>query len=326
METSRSPWKVLRDAYEFALKVWPNLYSSPWSRHDFTLPQLFACLVVREQLNLSYRRTEALLRDAPHWLVTIGMTRAPDHNTLWRAFALVTATRRVSRMLDLMAGAFARAKLLRALRAVKPLTIDSTCFEERHRSHHYDRVCSKMKLRDGGKYAEKADPAEVNASRSRKARRMPKLALAVASGCHLILAARTHTGAGSDSPDFQPLLYRAWCRANVKVAVADSGFDGEHNHRAARLDMGVRSVIPPDTGRPSAKPPAGRFRRLMRQRFDRKADRRTYGQRAQSETVNSMIKRNFGDALRSILPKRREQEMLLRALTHNVMLYANREG
>jgi transposase len=90
--------------------------------------------------------------------------------------------------------------------------------------------------------------------------------------------------------------------------------------------MGVRSVIPPNIGRPSAKPPSGRFRRLMRQRFNRKADRRTYGQRAQSETVNSMIKRNFGDALRSVLPKRREQEMLLRALTHNVMLYANREG
>jgi len=326
METSRSPWKVLRDAHEFARRVWPKLYSSPWSRHDFTLPQLFACLVVREQLNLSYRKAEALFRDAPHWLAMIGMTRAPDHNTLWRAFALVAETRRVNRMLDLMAQAFARAKLLRALTAIRPLTIDSTCFEERHRSRHYERRCRKMKLREGGKYAEKIDPAEVNASRSHKARRMPKLALAVASGCHLVLAARARTGTGSDSPDFQPLLYRAWRRANVKVAVADPGFDGEHNHRAARLDMGVRSVIPPNIGRPSDRPPAGRFRRLMRQRFDRKADRRTYGQRAQSETVNSMIKRNFGDALRSIRAKRREQEMLLRTLTHNVMLYANREG
>ena len=90
--------------------------------------------------------------------------------------------------------------------------------------------------------------------------------------------------------------------------------------------MGVRSVIPPDIGRPSDKPPAGRFRRLMRQRFARKADRRTYGQRAQSETVKSMFKRDFGDALRSVLPKRREQEMLLRTMTHNLMLYANQHG
>ncbi len=277
-------------------------------------------------MKLSYRKAEALLRDAPHWLAMIGMARAPDHTTLWRAFALVAETRRVDRMLDLMADAFARAGLLRALRSASPLTIDSTCFEERHRSRHYDRACRKMRLRGGGKYAAKADPAAANAARSRKARRMPKLALAVASGCHVALAARARTGAGSDSPDFRPLLYRAWRRANVRDVVADPGFDGEHNHRAARLDMGVRSVIPPNIGRPSDKPPAGRFRRLMRQRFARKADRRTYGQRAQSETVNSMIKRNFGDALRSVLPRRREQEMLLRMLTHNVMLYANREG
>jgi hypothetical protein len=197
----------------------------------------------------------------------IGMTRAPDHNTLWRAFGVVAETRRVNRMLDLTAEAFARAGLLRALRSINPLTIDSTCFKERHRSHHHDRVCRKMKLRGGGKYAEKADPAEVNASRSRKARRMPKLSLAVASGCHLVLAARASTGAGSDSPDFRPPLYRARKRANVRDVVADAGYDAEHNQRAARLDMGVRSVIPPQIGRPYARPPAARFRRLMRQRF-----------------------------------------------------------
>jgi hypothetical protein len=63
-----------------------------------------------------------------------------------------------------------------------------------------------MRLRDGGKYAEKADPAEDNAARSRKDRRMPVRAPAVASGRHPVLAARARAGTGSDSPDFQPLL------------------------------------------------------------------------------------------------------------------------
>jgi transposase len=84
--------------------------------------------------------------------------------------------------------------------------------------------------------------------------------------------------------------------------------------------MNVRSIIPPKIGRPSAKPPAGRFRRLMKQRFARKADAATYGQRSQSETVNSMMKRNLGEYLRSIRPRRRKQEMLLRSITHNLML------
>lgn len=317
----------MREAHELAQRVWPS-YKSLYSRHDFTLPQLFACLIVREMQKLSYRKTEALLSDSPHWLEGIGLKKAPDHNTLWRAFALLVETRRANRMLDLLANLFAQERLLRELSSLKPLTIDSTCYECRHRSLHYDRVCRKMKLRDGGKYTEKAEVSadEVNRSRSRAARQMPKLALAVASNCHLILAARVHTGAGSDAPDFEPLLYRAWKRAKVKAVVADSGYDSEDNHCLARLDMGVRSIIPPKIGRPSTKPPAGRFRRLMRQRFARKADRRAYGQRSQSETVNSMMKRNFGDALRSEKPKRREQEMLLRVLTHNLMLSANREG
>lgn len=326
METSQSPWKVLRQAYELGQRVWPSMYSHACSRHDFTLPQLFACLVVREMLKLSYRKTEQLLRDSPTWLEAICLPRAPDHNTLWRAFAHVCATRRVNRMFDLFAELFKAKQLLPALTTFNPLTLDSTCYEQRHRSRHYDRVCRKMKLKEGGKYVEKADPDEVNRSRSHKARTMPKLALAVASGCHLILAARVHTGTGSDGPDFAPLLFAAWCRANVKVAVADAGFDSEDNHDQARRDMGVRSIIPPKIGRPTTKPPTGRYRRLMYQRFKRKADRKAYGQRAQSETVNSMMKRNFDDALRSIRTKRREKEMLLRSLTHNIMLAANIEG
>ena len=65
----------MREAYELATRVWPE-YSHRFSRHDFTLAQLFACLVVREMLRLSYRKAEALLRDSPQWLQTIGMTRA----------------------------------------------------------------------------------------------------------------------------------------------------------------------------------------------------------------------------------------------------------
>lgn len=325
METSRSPWKVLLKAHRVASQVWDDR-PSPFSRHDgFTLPQLFACLVLREMLRMSYRKAEELLRDSPQWLSAIGLPRAPDHNTLWRASGQLLATHKVNRVLDLHAQLFDQRKLLKL--SIKPLTLDSTCYEERHHSHHYDRVCKKMRLKSGSKYAAKpagkADPEEVNRSRSLKVRQMPKLALAVAAGCHLILAARVHTGNGSDSPDFEPLLWRAWKRVRrVKVVTADGGFDSEKNHRLSRLDLSVRSIIPPKIGRPSDKPPRSRFRRLMHQRFKRKADRRWYGQRAQSETVNSMMKRNFDEALRAVLPKRREQEMLLRVLTHNLMLIA----
>src|SRR3954467_10103584 len=102
METSRSPLELFRRAYELGCRVWCD-YDSPFSRHDFTRPQLFACLAVRESLRLSYRKAEAFLADVPDWLAAIDLGRAPDHNTLWRAFGSLLKKRRVGRALDLMA-------------------------------------------------------------------------------------------------------------------------------------------------------------------------------------------------------------------------------
>ena len=58
----------------------------------------------------------------------------------------------------------------------------------------------------------------------------------------------------------------------------------------------------------------------MYHRFKRKADKRYYGQRWQVETVNSMIKRNLGSALRAQTARRRTRELLLRVVTHNLMI------
>jgi len=58
----------------------------------------------------------------------------------------------------------------------------------------------------------------------------------------------------------------------------------------------------------------------MSQRFARQADRRVYGQRAQSETVNSMMKRNLGSALGGKRASSRERDMLLKVLTHDLMV------
>jgi len=306
---------VMRVAYQLARKTLPK-HSCKFSRQDFTLAQLFACLVVREFFGLSFRRAEALLADSPQWLAEIGLAKAPDHNTLWRAFDALLAGRRCDRILDLLAELFAKADLLTLRR--RPLAIDSTCFEQRHRSMHYDRRCRHMAdntRRQPGKWGQ-----SVNAARSRRLKRTPKLAIAVDSGSHLILSAKARIGGGSDAPDFDDLLFDAWRGARVAVVVADAGYDSEANHRIAREDLGVRSIIAIGTGRPTHKPPAGRWRRHMAKRFKRKADRKVYGQRSQSETAHSMIKRNLGSALRSRTPERQRKEMMLRVLVQNIAL------
>ena len=164
----------------------------------------------------------------------------------------------------------------------------------------------------------------MNRSRRRTVRRLPKLSLAVDAASHLILAAIASTGAGGDQPFLDNLLFHAWRRTGgrIRCVVADAGYDSEDNHRIARLDMGVRSIIPPKAGRPTSKPPTEPMRRNMHHRFKRRADARTYGQRWQSETANSMIKRNLGSAMRARTAVGRRHELLLRVLTHNIMLLA----
>src|SRR2546421_10165789 len=126
MLTCKSPRKVMRVAHALASQALPT-YSSKFSRKDFTLPQLLACLAVKELMRRSYRAAEALLRDAEHWCHAIGMRKVPDHNTLCRAAVFLLKKLNANKLLD----AIARwAALNQALGLnVKPLGGDSTHLE-----------------------------------------------------------------------------------------------------------------------------------------------------------------------------------------------------
>jgi IS5 family transposase len=132
METCKSPRKVMLLAYRLGQAVLPA-YASKRSRKDFTLAQLFACLVVGEHQRKSYRGLEALLRDT-QWYKEIGMPRPPDHNTLCRAFHSIVTHAKTTRMLDLLSQWFQQRHVLGTDAA-----IDSTVYDTHHRSRHYER-------------------------------------------------------------------------------------------------------------------------------------------------------------------------------------------
>ena len=99
METCKSPRKVLNAAYALATACVKE-HQSKFSRKDFTGPQLFACLVLREHQKKSYRGVVALLEDCPHWCADIGLRKVPDHNTLCRAHKQLVKPGVVEKMLD----------------------------------------------------------------------------------------------------------------------------------------------------------------------------------------------------------------------------------
>jgi hypothetical protein len=136
MITSKSPRKVLKLAHHLAQQVLPP-YASHFSRKDFTRAQLFACLVLREHQKKSYRGVEALLADSPTWLADVALKKAPDHNTLARAFDSFMKPALARSMLDLMAKLEKQHKTSK--RKSEPLAIDSSMYESRHVSRHFER-------------------------------------------------------------------------------------------------------------------------------------------------------------------------------------------
>ena len=112
------------------------------------------------------------------------------------------------------------------------------------------------------------------------------------------------------------------CVGSVKVTtlVADAGYDSEATHVFAREQYGIRTIIPATRGRPTKK----RLRSYWRNRMKTQFNKIKYGQRWQVETVNSMIKRSMGSALRARNYWSQSREIALKVLTHNVMILRRR--
>ena len=91
-------------------------------------------------------------------------------------------------------------------------------------------------------------------------------------------------------------------------------------HEFLRDELDIRSIIPPKIGRPTDKPPKGRYRRLMAQYFKRPPEERRYGQRWQVETVFSMIKRRLGETVSARSYHRQNRALRLKAIAHNVLI------
>jgi hypothetical protein len=104
METCKSPRMVLNAAYALATACVKE-HRSKFSRKDFTGPQLFACLVLREHQKKSYRGVVALLKDCPQWCEDIGLKKVPDRNTLCRAHKTLVKPGVVEKMLDVSVAA-----------------------------------------------------------------------------------------------------------------------------------------------------------------------------------------------------------------------------
>jgi len=179
--------------------------------------------------------------------------------------------------------------------------VDSTGLETRHVSVHYAR----RSWRHSGHYK----------------RKFPKLSALCEVRSHIILAAVVDRGPRPDVVELPAVLAAALRRQQFDTLLGDSGYESETVHRLCREQMGVRSIIPTtERGRRRHDGRPRRVRSKYRRKLLRNFPKKTYGQRWQIEAAFSMLKRRLGSALASRRPFALNREVLLRVITHNLMI------
>jgi hypothetical protein len=293
---SKSPLRVAGVALSTATGVLPP-YAHRYSPKKYTQPQLFACLVLKTFLKVDYRGLAAHLADHSDLRAALGLRSVPHFTTPQKASRRLLRAPKARRLFTATVRRF-----LKRRRRVKRAALDSTGLECGHASRYH------VRRRNGDRKAWQAVAYS----------RYAKLEAAFDCQSHLMIGVLVGRGPRVDVDRFVPLLDDAQSRVRLGVALADAGFDSEANHRHAREVRGVRSFIPAAIGRPSAKQPAGRHRRRMRQRLSKRYGR--YGQRWQAETGFSMLKRRLATSVSGRCYWSQCRDLMLIAITYNIML------
>lgn len=293
----------VRLALVVAERVLP-LYAHKFAPRRYTQPQLLGCLLIKEYLNLDYRSVEEVLDASESLRSVLGLNCTPDHSTLWR-FArhrltpelIEQALAETVRLLSPGSVADDRGRTEHPMRCV---ALDSTGLWTTHASRYFE--------------ARRGDTP-------RKQRSWMKWAAALWVEPQMIVAQRVRRGPCGDFSDLIPLADSAARIQEFDVLLADAGYDSEANHRHCREHLQVESLIPAKKRRCVTVIARTPYRSLMVQVLGSPGDpcrRRIYGQRWKVETLVSVIKRKWGEALSARCERTQAIQALLHGLVYNL--------
>ncbi|MEO8285110.1 MAG: transposase [Chloroflexota bacterium] len=285
--------RVARIAYRLSLQAMPT-YSHPKSPHHFTLPQLAACVLMTFYLNLSYRDMEEWLLASSEVREVLSLERVPDHSTLSRTYKKMKV-KDFDKMKHLLLSE------LGIEGSESMIAVDTTGFDLTGASAYY-------RSRRGNIY-----------------RQYIKGGYSVGTQSQFILGWLTGRGPTNDT-GYLAGLRRQACkygqyrgegkgRRREWLLLADSGFD---SRRVEQMD-----IVPPMRrgAGPGGRGPTRVVAPARQARADMVSQARldgVYGQRWKVETVNSVVKRRFGSAIRSRKRSLQRREPIIKAMVYNI--------
>ena len=270
-----------RLAFRLAGHVLPP-YASKFAPKKFTQPSLLACLCLKEYLKLDYRGVEALLASAAELRTALGLRAVPDHSTLHWFARYKVKPRLLVQVLEAAARLFPKRRNGRHI-----VAIDATGFSRRPASRYYS-------LRHGTWQQSYLLWSTL-----------------VWTKPLVICAQAARVGPGSQCRRLRPLVEQSQRVLPIHGLLADADYDSEPHHRWLRDECGIESIIPATRGHRQHL--TGVYRRRLQRYFPH----RKYGQRWMAETVFSVVKRKFGDALTARRPWQQVKQAFLRGIVYD---------
>ena len=268
-------------ALQLSQAVLPR-FAHKFSPQRFTLPQLAACVLLKEYRRLDWRGLEALLQLSPPLRRCLGLQRVPDFSTLWRFAGRWLQPPQLSALL---------AQVLERLgvQGVE-VAVDSTGLDPTRAGAYYLARCGR---RD-------------------RPKRYVKLSLSVVVGRLVAASVVADWGPCNDKTELPHLLAETRARLRVRDLYADAGYDAEWVHVWCRQQAGIRSWIPLAVRRADGTA-GGHWRAKMASGMPAR-----YGRRWAAESFISAMKRRLGVQLRARAADRQLIEGMLKAVVYSI--------
>ena len=268
-------------ALRVAQRVLPA-YAHKFSPQRYTLPQLAACVLLKEYGRLDWRGIQAWLKLSPPLCQCLGLRSVPDYSTLWY-FA--------RRWLDAAQLNRLQGQLLQQLKLGSvEVALDSTGLDPETCSSYF----------------------KSRAARRSERKRYVKLNLSVVVGTLVAAGAVANWGPCGDRVPLPWLLDQTAHRLRVKALYADGAYDAEWVHVWCREQANLASWIPATVHRPDGQ--VGGFWRGHRHKGLPKA----YGRRWAVKSFFSAMKRTLGSTLRARQPQQQLREALRKVLVYSI--------